>query len=123
VGEPAAPPKQSLVTLGWLNFLGMQTAFGCVPAAQEWSAKDIGFVLSIGGSLVWLVRCQVASFWTPCNRDDCWSRSALTVALIATIFRLWPIFPLSPLRKCCRESQSACSGRQLSPLRRAGRPR
>ena len=52
--EPAAPSRQSLSALGWLNFFlaGMQTAFGPIVAAylvvQEWTAKDIGFVLSIG---------------------------------------------------------------------------
>ena len=54
--ERAAPSPQSLLALGWLNFFlsGVQTAFGPVAAAylaaQEWTAKDIGFVLSIGGT-------------------------------------------------------------------------
>jgi len=55
VGETAAPSQRSLFALSWLNFFlsGMQTAFGPVAAAylaaQEWTARDIGFVLSIGG--------------------------------------------------------------------------
>jgi MFS family permease len=53
--EPAAPSQQSLSALGWLNFFlaGMQTAFGPIAAAylvvQQWTAEDIGLVLSIGG--------------------------------------------------------------------------
>ena len=48
----AAPSRQSLLALSWLNFFmaGMQTAFGPIAAAylaaQGWTAKDIGFVLS-----------------------------------------------------------------------------
>jgi len=55
VEEPTVPSRQSLKALGWLNFFlsGMQAAFGPVApaylAAQGWTAKDIGFVLSIGG--------------------------------------------------------------------------
>ena len=55
LGKPAAPSQQSLLALSWLNFFlaGMQTAFGPIAAAylaaREWTAKDIGFVLSIGG--------------------------------------------------------------------------
>ena len=53
--ESSAPSRQSLLALSWLNFFlsGMQTAFGPIAAAylaaQEWTAKDIGFALSIGG--------------------------------------------------------------------------
>lgn len=56
LGEPAAPSQQSLLALSWLNFFlsGMQTAFGPIAAAylaaQGWTAKDVGFVLSIGGT-------------------------------------------------------------------------
>jgi len=51
----AAPSRRSLFALSWLNFYlaGMQSAFGPIAAAylaaQQWTAKDIGFVLSIGG--------------------------------------------------------------------------
>jgi len=53
--ETAAPSRRSLFALSWLNFFlaGMQSAFGPIAAAylaaQQWTAKDIGFVLSIGG--------------------------------------------------------------------------
>jgi hypothetical protein len=52
---PPAPSRRSLLALGWLNFFvsGMQAAFGPIAAAylaaQGWTAKDIGFVLGIGG--------------------------------------------------------------------------
>jgi hypothetical protein len=42
--------------LSWLNFFlsGMQTAFGPIAAAylaiHGWTAKDIGFALTIGGT-------------------------------------------------------------------------
>jgi MFS family permease len=55
VEEIAAPSRQSLLALCWLNFFlaGMQGAFGPIVAAylaaRDWSAKDIGFALSIGG--------------------------------------------------------------------------
>ena len=53
--KPSAPSRGSLLALSWLNFFlaGMQTAFGPIAAAylaaQQWTARDIGFVLSIGG--------------------------------------------------------------------------
>src|ERR1700747_3776353 len=56
LGEPAAPSQQSLLALSWLNFFlsGMQTAFGPIAAAylaaQGWTAKDIGFALTTGGT-------------------------------------------------------------------------
>jgi hypothetical protein len=56
LGEPAVPSQQSLLALSWLNFFlsGMQTAFGPIAAAylaiEGWTAKDIGFALTIGGT-------------------------------------------------------------------------
>ena len=99
--EPAAPSRQSLSALGWLNFFlaGMQTAFGPIVAAylviQEWTAKDIGFVLSIGsfaglvsqvpgGELLDAVRAKRLLV----------AIGVLTVALSALMFRLWPTFPV-----------------------------
>jgi len=99
--EPAAPSQQSLSALGWLNFFlaGMQTAFGPIVAAylvvQEWTAKDIGFVLSIGsfagllsqvpgGELLDAVRAKRLVV----------AIGVLTVALSALMFRLWPTFPV-----------------------------
>ena len=99
--KPAAPSRQSLLALSWLNFFlaGMQTAFGPIAAAylaaQEWTAKDIGFVLSIagiaslvsqvpGGELIDAVRAKRVLV----------AIGVVTVALSALIFRLWPSFPL-----------------------------
>jgi len=101
---PAAPSRQSLLALSWLNFFlaGMQTAFGPIAAAylaaQEWTAKDIGFVLSIagiaslvsqvpGGELIDAVRAKRVLV----------AIGVVTVALSALIFRLWPSFPLVAL--------------------------
>ena len=101
LGKPAAPSQQSLLALSWLNFFlaGMQTAFGPIAAAylaaQEWTAKDIGFVLSIagiaslvsqvpGGELIDAVRAKRVLV----------AIGVVTVALSALIFRLWPSFPL-----------------------------
>lgn len=99
LGEPAAPSQQSLLALSWLNFFlsGMQTAFGPIAAAylaaQGWTAKDVGFVLSIGGTaslfsqvpggeLVDAVRAKRPLVGT----------AVLTIALSVLIFRLWPGF-------------------------------
>jgi len=104
VEEPTVPSRQSLKALGWLNFFlsGMQSAFGPIAAAylaaQQWTARDIGFVLSIGGiaslvsqvpggELLDIVRAKRALTAT----------CVVTLALSALILRLWPSFPLVAL--------------------------
>jgi MFS family permease len=104
LGKPAAPSQQSLLALSWLNFFlaGMQTAFGPIAAAylaaREWTAKDIGFVLSIGGiaslvsqvpggELIDAVRAKRLLVAT----------GVVAVALSALILRLWPSFSLVAL--------------------------
>ncbi len=104
VAEPATPSQQSLLALSWLNFFlsGTQTAFGPIAAAylvlQGWTAKDIGFVLTIGasaslvsqvpgGALVDAVRAKRLLVAT----------GVVTVALSVLIFRLWPSIPLVAL--------------------------
>jgi MFS family permease len=104
VEEPTAPSPQSLKALGWLNFFlsGMQSAFGPIAAAylaaQQWTARDIGFVLSIGGiaslvsqvpggELLDIVRAKRALAAT----------CVVALALSALILRLWPSFPLVAL--------------------------
>jgi MFS family permease len=104
VAEPAAPSPQSLRALSWLNFFlsGMQTAFGPIAAAylaiRGWTAKDIGFVLTIGGiaslvsqmpggALVDAVRAKRLLVAT----------GVVSVAGSVLIFRLWPSFPLVAL--------------------------
>jgi MFS family permease len=103
-GKPAPPSRQSLLALSWLNFClaGMQTAFGPIAAAylaaQGWTARDIGFALSIagiaslvsqvpGGALLDAVRAKRLLAAT----------GVVAVALSALIFGLWPSFPLVAL--------------------------
>ena len=103
-GKPAVPSQQSLLALSWLNFFlaGMQTAFGPIAAAylaaREWTAKDIGFVLSIGGiaSLVSQVPGGELIDAVRAKRLLV-AIGVVTVALSALIFRLWPSFSLVAL--------------------------
>jgi len=104
IDAAAAPSRQSLLALGWLNFFlsGMQSAFGPVAAAylaaQQWSAKDIGFVLSIGsaaglvsqipgGELLDVVRSKRLLV----------AIGVVTVASSILILRLWPSFAMVTL--------------------------
>ena len=99
--KPAAPSRQSLLALGWLNFFlsGMQAAFGPIVAAylaaQERTAKDIGFVLSIGGiaSLVSQVPGGALLDAVRAKRLLI-ATGVVAVALGTLILRLWPSFPL-----------------------------
>jgi MFS family permease len=116
--EPAAPSRQSLLALSFLNFFlsGMQTAFGPIASAylvlQGWTAKEIGFVLTIGGiaslvsqvpggELVDTVRAKRLLVAT----------DVVTVALSVVIFRLWPNLPLVALA----EIFQAATGGVLGP--------
>jgi hypothetical protein len=91
-GKPAAPSLQSLLALSWLNFFlaGMQTAFGPIAvaylAAREWTAKDIGFVLSIGRHR----QFGQSGAWRRAHR----CRASETNAGGEPLFRLWPSFSL-----------------------------
>jgi MFS family permease len=98
-GETATPSRRSLFALSWLNFFlaGMQSAFGPIAAAylaaQQWTAKDIGFVLSIGGiaSLV----CQVPGgelLDAVRTKRLLIAIGVITIALSTLMFRLWPSF-------------------------------
>jgi MFS family permease len=97
--EPVAPSPQSLLALGWLNFFlsGMQTAFGPVTAAylaaQEWSAKDIGFVLSVGGAASLVSQIPGGELLdTVRSKRLLVAIGVVTVALSILILRLWPSF-------------------------------
>src|SRR6516225_8936513 len=99
-GKPAAPSRQSLLALSWLNFFlaGMQTAFGPIAAAylaaQAWTAKDIGFVLSIGGIASLVSQVPGGELLDTVRAKRVLVATAVvTVALSSLIFRLWPIFP------------------------------
>jgi MFS family permease len=100
VRDPAAPSQQSLLALGWLNFFlsGMQAAFGPIVTAylvvQEWTAKDIGFVLSIGGlaSLVSQIPGGALLDAVRAKRVLV-AIGVVAIALSALILFLWPSFP------------------------------
>jgi MFS family permease len=96
---PVISSRRSLLALVWLNFFlsGMQAAFGPVApaylAAQGWTAKDVGFVLSIGsiaslvsqvpsGELLDVVRAKRLLIAT----------GVVTVALSILVFYFWPSF-------------------------------
>ena len=104
IREPAAPSRQSLLALSWLNFFlaGMQTAFGPIAAAylaaQAWTAKDIGFVLSIGGIASLVSQVPGGELLDALRAKRVLIATAVvTVALSTLIFRLWPIFPMVAL--------------------------
>jgi MFS family permease len=104
MGEAAAPSRQSLLALSWLNLFlaGMQSAFGPIAAAylaaQGWSAKDIGYVLSIGGIASLLSQVPGGELIDAVRRKRLLvAIGVVTVALSALIFRLWPSFPLVTL--------------------------
>ena len=102
--EPAAPSQQSLLALSWLNFFlsGMQTAFGPIAAAcraiQGWTAKDIGFALTIGGTASLVSQVPGGALVDAVRAKRLLvATGVVTVALSVLIFRLWPSFPLVAL--------------------------
>jgi MFS family permease len=104
VEETAAPSRQSLLALSWLNFFlaGMQTAFGPIAAAylaaQQWTAQDIGFVLSLGGiaGLISQVPGGELLDFVRAKRLLV-AIGVATIALSTLIFSLWPSFPMVAL--------------------------
>jgi MFS family permease len=99
VRKPAAPSQQSLLALGWLNFFlsGMLAAFGPIAAAylaaQEWTAKDIGFVLSIGGIASLISQVPGGELLDAVRAKRLLiAAGVLSVALGCLIFFLWPSF-------------------------------
>jgi MFS family permease len=99
VEEPVAPSRQSLFALGWLNFFlaGMQTAFGPIAAAylaaQQWTAQDIGFVLSIGGIASLISQGPGGELLDTVRAKRLLVAIAVvTIALSTLIFYLWPSF-------------------------------
>jgi MFS family permease len=102
--ETAAPSQRSLVALSWVNFLlsGMQTAFGPIAAAylaaQQWTARDIGFVLSIGGTASLVSQVPGGELLDAARAKRLLAGiCVVTVALGIFIFRLWPSFPVVSL--------------------------
>jgi MFS family permease len=130
LAEPAAPSQASLLALSSLNFFpsDMQTAFGPILAAylalQSWTAKDIGFVPTIGcttsfvsqipgGELVDTVRPKRLLVAT----------GLVTVALSVVILRLWPSFPLVAFAEALQGITSGVFGPAVVAIPRAGLPR
>jgi MFS family permease len=104
VEEIAAPSRQSLFALGCLNFFlaGMQTAFGPIAvaylAAQQWSARDIGFVVSIGGIASLVSQGPGGELLDSVQPKRLLVAIAVvTVASSTLIFYLWPSLPLIAL--------------------------
>ena len=102
--EPIAPSRQSLLALSWLNFFlsGMQTAFGQIAAAYlaaaEWTAKDIGFALSIGGIASLISQVPGGELIDSVRAKRL--LVAICVIIVASsilVFRLWPSFPVVAL--------------------------
>ena len=91
--------RRSLLALAWLNFFlsGMQAAFGPVApaflAAQGWTAKDIGFVLSIGSIASLLSQVPSGELLDAIEAKRLLVATAVvTVALSILIFYFWPSF-------------------------------
>jgi MFS family permease len=104
VRGPAAPSRQSLRALSWLNFFlaCVQSAFGPIAAAylaaQHWTAQDIGFVLSIGGIFGLVSQVPGGELLDAVRAKRLLiGAGVVTVALSILILRLWPIFPLVAL--------------------------
>ena len=75
----------------------MQTAFGPIAAAylaaREWTAKDIGFVLSIGGIASLISQVPGGELIDSVRAKRLLvATGVVTIAVSAMIFRLWPSF-------------------------------
>ena len=97
--DTAAPSRRSLFALSWLNFFlaGMQSAFGPIAAAylaaQQWTAKDIGFVLSIGGIASLVSQVPGGELLDAVRTKRLLiAIGVITIALSTLIFRLRPSF-------------------------------
>jgi MFS family permease len=96
---PPAPSRRSLLSLGWLNFFlsGMQAAFGPIAAAylaaQGWTAKEIGFVLSIGGIASLVSQAPGGELLDAVKAKRLLvATGVVAVALSILIFYFWPNF-------------------------------
>ena len=103
VGEPT-PSQQSLLALGWLNFFlsGVQASFGPICAAylaaQGWTAQNIGFVLSIGGTASLASQVPGGLLLDAVRAKRLLiAAGVVIVALSIAIFSLWPSFPVVAL--------------------------
>src|SRR6516165_3593762 len=103
VGEPT-PSQQSLLALGWLNFFlsGVQASFGPICAAylaaQGWTAQNIGFVLSIGGTASLASQVPGGLLLDAVRAKRLLiAAGTVIVAFSIAIFSLWPSFPVVAL--------------------------
>jgi MFS family permease len=101
IAEAPTPSQQSLLALSWLNFFlsGMQTAFGPIAAAylaaNGWTAKDIGFVLTIGASASLVSQVPGGELVDGVRAKRLLvAAGVVTIALSILIFRIWRTFPL-----------------------------
>ena len=85
--------------MGWLNFFvsGMQAAFGPIAAAylaaQGWAAKDIGFVLGIGGIASLVSQAPGGELLDAVKAKRLLVATGIVaVALSILIFYFWPSF-------------------------------
>ena len=118
LGKPAAPSRQSLLALSWLNFFlaCVQAAFGPIAAAylaaQHWTVQDIGFVLSIGGIFSLVSQVPGGELLDAVRAKRLLvGAGVVTVALSILILRLSPIFPLVALA----EALQGITGGVLGP--------
>ena len=102
--QTAAPSQQSLRALSSLNFFlsGTQTAFGPLAAAyltaQGWTAKDIGFVITIGGTASLVSQAPGGALVDTVRAKRLLvATGVVAVALSVVIFRLWPSLPFVAL--------------------------
>ena len=102
--QTAAPSQQSLRALSTLNFFlsGMQTAFGPLAAAyltaQGWTAKDIGFVITIGGTASLVSQAPGGALVDTVRAKRLLvATGVVAVALSVVIFCLWPSLPFVAL--------------------------
>ena len=97
--ESGAPSRQSLLALSSLNFFlsGMQAAFGPIAAAylaaQGWTAKDIGFALSIGGIASLVSQVPGGELLDIARAKRLLIATCVVIVALSTlIFSLWPSF-------------------------------
>jgi MFS family permease len=99
VARSPAPSRRSLLALEWLNFFlsGLQVAFGPIAAAylaaQAWTAKDIGFVLSTGGIASLVSQAPAGELLDSVRSKRLLVAAGIVaVGLSILIFYFWPTF-------------------------------
>ena len=93
----------------------MQTAFGPIAAAylaiHGWTAKDIGFALTIGGTASLVSQVPGGALIDAVQAKRLLvATGVLTIALSILILRLWPSFPLVALAEVLQGITGAVLG-------------